>query len=57
MALVHSRILRVFYGTSHPDGALGTKYQIHTQPGINHHFDVYKGVLEQECCKLMESSS
>lgn len=55
MALVHSRIQRVFYGASHLDGALGSKYQVHTQPGLNHHFDVYKSVLEQECFELTDS--
>ncbi|XP_033632327.1 probable inactive tRNA-specific adenosine deaminase-like protein 3 [Asterias rubens] len=53
MALVHSRIRRVFYGTGHPDGALGSKYMIHEQKGLNHHFDVFKGVLQQECQTLM----
>ncbi|TSW62338.1 putative inactive tRNA-specific adenosine deaminase-like protein 3 [Bagarius yarrelli] len=49
MALVHSRISRVFYGTSSPDGALGTKYKIHCQKGLNHHFQVYQGVMRQTC--------
>ena len=42
MALVHSRIGRVFYGSKNPGaGGLGSQYKIHTQEGINHHFDVY----------------
>ncbi|XP_069786599.1 probable inactive tRNA-specific adenosine deaminase-like protein 3 [Narcine bancroftii] len=49
MALVHSRIHRVFYATSFPDGALGTKYKIHTRKDLNHHYDVFKGLLEKEC--------
>ncbi|MFT7814971.1 putative inactive tRNA-specific adenosine deaminase-like protein 3 [Arapaima gigas] len=49
MALVHSRIGRVFYGTASADGALGSKYKIHTQKGLNHHFEVFKGVLKQQC--------
>ncbi|KAM7380876.1 hypothetical protein PAMP_004146 [Pampus punctatissimus] len=49
MALVHSRIGRVFYGCTFVDGALGTKYKIHCQKDLNHRFDVYKGVLEKEC--------
>ncbi|KAG7330807.1 hypothetical protein KOW79_004776 [Hemibagrus wyckioides] len=52
MALVHSRISRVFYGASSPDGALGTKFKIHCQKGLNHHFDVYKGVMRQTCEEL-----
>lgn len=49
MALVHSRIGRVFYGTASVDGALGTKYKIHTQKDLNHRFEVYKGVLGKQC--------
>lgn len=52
MALVHSRISRVFYGVASPDGALGTKYKIHCQKELNHHFDVYKGVMSQACEEL-----
>ncbi|KAK3568214.1 hypothetical protein QTP86_000210 [Hemibagrus guttatus] len=52
MALVHSRISRVFYGASSPDGALGTKFKIHCQKELNHHFDVYKGVMRQICEEL-----
>lgn len=52
MALVHSRISSVFYGTASPDGALGTKYKIHCQKELNHHFDVYKGVMRQACEEL-----
>ncbi|XP_071963121.1 probable inactive tRNA-specific adenosine deaminase-like protein 3 isoform X2 [Antedon mediterranea] len=49
MALVHSRIGRVFYGTSDLCGALGKQYKIHTKEGLNHHFEVFKGALENEC--------
>ncbi|XP_076011893.1 putative inactive tRNA-specific adenosine deaminase-like protein 3 isoform X2 [Genypterus blacodes] len=49
MALVHSRIGRVFYGTASADGALGTRYKIHTQRDLNHRFEVYKGVLSKQC--------
>lgn len=49
MALVHSRIGRVFYGTTSADGAFGTKYKIHTQKDLNHRFEVYKGVLVKQC--------
>ncbi|XP_006636738.2 probable inactive tRNA-specific adenosine deaminase-like protein 3 [Lepisosteus oculatus] len=52
MALVHSRIQRVFYGTASLDGALGTKYKIHTQKDLNHRFEVFKGIMEQDCVKL-----
>ncbi|XP_067843824.1 probable inactive tRNA-specific adenosine deaminase-like protein 3 isoform X2 [Heptranchias perlo] len=49
MALVHSRIRTVFYATFSPDGALGTKYKIHTKKDLNHHYDVFKGLMEKEC--------
>ncbi|XP_018552178.1 probable inactive tRNA-specific adenosine deaminase-like protein 3 [Lates calcarifer] len=49
MALVHSRIGRVFYGTASADGALGTKFKIHSQKDLNHRFEVYKGVLSKQC--------
>ncbi|XP_076099681.1 putative inactive tRNA-specific adenosine deaminase-like protein 3 [Mytilus galloprovincialis] len=53
MALVHSRISRVFYGSPHPEGALGSKYKLHVQTGINHHYEVFCGVLQDHCHKLM----
>lgn len=42
MALVHSRIRRVFYGCSNfMDGGLGSHFKIHVQAGLNHHFEVF----------------
>lgn len=55
MALVHSRIGRVFYGTVSSDGALGTKYKIHSQKDLNHRFEVYKGVLGRQCEELINA--
>ena len=44
MALLHSRINRVFYHDSNSFcGALGSKYKLHVQQGFNHHFEVYQG--------------
>lgn len=57
MALVHSRIRRVFYGCSdNVLGALGSRYKIHTQTGLNHHFQVFSGLLEEECRSFFEQS-
>ena len=43
MALVHSRIRRVFYRyPSESEGALGTHYNIHSLRSLNHHFRVFK---------------
>ena len=52
MALVHSRIGRVFYGIAQKDGALGTLHKIHVKKEINHHFDVYRGLRKDECALL-----
>ncbi|XP_030642254.1 putative inactive tRNA-specific adenosine deaminase-like protein 3 [Chanos chanos] len=52
MALVHSRISRVFYGATAVDGALGTKYKIHTHTDLNHHFEVFRGIMLHECQNL-----
>ncbi|KAK3597440.1 hypothetical protein CHS0354_040180 [Potamilus streckersoni] len=57
MALVHSRIQRVFYGSPSKDGALGTKFKLHVQSGLNHHYQVFKGLFEKECDKLFENNS
>ena len=45
MALVHSRIGRVFYTDPSEDGALGTRYKLHTLAALNHRFDVYRCML------------
>ncbi|CAG5121756.1 unnamed protein product [Candidula unifasciata] len=54
MALVHSRIGRVFYGSSQRDGALGSHYKIHCQPGLNHHYSVFKGCLQTQTDQLYQ---
>ncbi|XP_026151261.1 putative inactive tRNA-specific adenosine deaminase-like protein 3 [Mastacembelus armatus] len=52
MALVHSRVSRVFYGMASADGALGTKFKIHSQRDLNHRFEVYRGILSKHCDDL-----
>lgn len=53
MALLHSRIRRVFYGCADSvQGALGSRYKIHTKTGLNHHFEVFYGILEDDCRHL-----
>lgn len=51
MALVHSRVKRVFFGceSNNGSGGLAGKVSIHHLKKINHHFEVYAGVLEEEC--------
>lgn len=49
MALVHSRIARVFYAIpSLEHGALGSRFMLHTEASVNHHFQVVRGLLETE---------
>ncbi|XP_074839239.1 putative inactive tRNA-specific adenosine deaminase-like protein 3 [Carettochelys insculpta] len=52
MALVHSRIQRVFYGVATSQGALGTSYRLHGHRDLNHHFEVFRSVLEGPCGRL-----
>lgn len=49
MALVHSRIRRVFLRNTTLWGALGSHYKLHVQSGLNHHYEVWKGVMKQQC--------
>ncbi|KFM77899.1 tRNA-specific adenosine deaminase-like protein 3, partial [Stegodyphus mimosarum] len=53
MALVHSRIRRVFYGCRTPWGALGSHCKLHLQTGLNHHYEVWSGLLENDCIDLL----
>ncbi|KAN0006734.1 hypothetical protein ACTFIU_004925 [Dictyostelium citrinum] len=55
MALVHSRVKRVVYGSSSRDGGLGTYLKIHTEKSLNHRFEVYKDFMKDECIKLFDS--
>lgn len=41
MALVHSRIQRVVYAMPSDDGAIGTRYHIHTLRSLNHRYRAY----------------
>ena len=42
MALVHSRIGRVFYNIPTQTGCLGTLYKIHSHSSLNHHYRVFR---------------
>lgn len=57
MALVHSRIGRVFYGAPSADGALGTNFKLHTQRDLNHRFEVYSGVMAKQCEELLSADA
>ncbi|KAG8189448.1 hypothetical protein JTE90_012520 [Oedothorax gibbosus] len=60
MALVHSRIRRVFYSTSTSWGALGSHCKLHILNGLNHHYEVFKvesvkhqNSMEEEKCSAI----
>ena len=58
MAILHSRFKRVVYGDSDVNfGGLETKYNIHIEKQLNHHFEVYKGLLQEECKLLLSNKS
>jgi len=43
MAAVHSRVGTVIYSMPSPEvGALGSRYQLHLQPSLNHHYRVFR---------------
>ena len=49
MALVHSRVRRVVYALPSPvGGALGSRYELHCEKSLNHHFTVVSGLLGEE---------
>ncbi|XP_044265930.1 probable inactive tRNA-specific adenosine deaminase-like protein 3 [Tribolium madens] len=48
MALVHSRAKRVFYGVKSAKGALGSLCKIHIVENLNHHYEAFSGLLEEE---------
>ncbi|XP_076389081.1 putative inactive tRNA-specific adenosine deaminase-like protein 3 [Megachile rotundata] len=55
MALLHSRVSRIFYGVSNQcTGVLGSKTVLHAVPGLNHRYQVWSGVLEQECRQALQ---
>ncbi|KAI7902793.1 cytidine deaminase-like protein [Cokeromyces recurvatus] len=57
MALVHSRVSRVFYSIPSKTGSLGTNYKIHSHSSLNHHYRVFKHVLLKEGNLLLLDSS
>lgn len=52
MALIHSRAKRVFYGIESSNGGLGTLCKIHTVKDLNHHYEVFGGLLGDICEKI-----
>ena len=53
-ALVNARVRRVVYGASDPKaGAVGTLYNLCSDPRLNHEVEVTIGVLAEECSALL----
>jgi tRNA(adenine34) deaminase len=53
-ALVQARVRRVVFGAFDLQvGAAGSLIDLFRLPGLNHHVDVFGGVLEQDCGALL----
>lgn len=46
MGLIHSRLKRVFFGAKSSNGALETLCKLHTVKELNHHFEVFGGLIK-----------
>lgn len=55
MALLHSRVSRIFYGAANlQTGILGSRAALHSVPGVNHRYQVWSSVLEDECVRTLK---
>ena len=55
-ALVNGRIARVVYGVADPKaGAVGSLYNLASDPRLNHGYSVEHGVLAEDCAELLTS--
>ncbi len=53
-ALQAARVAKVIFGAADPKaGALGSLYNLGTDPRLNHEFEVVAGVMEAECGALL----
>ena len=52
--ILWSRFKRVVFGASDPKGgALGSSFNLYEMPNLNHYPDIARGVLSDECGKLL----
>ena len=55
-AMIHARISRLVFGTLEPKfGAVESKFNLLQEKGLNHHFEVTRGILEKECTEILKS--
>jgi tRNA(adenine34) deaminase len=53
-AIIHARVRRLVFGAWDPRaGGAGSLVNVFTLPGLNHHVDVFGGVLMEECGELL----
>src|SRR5687767_10531664 len=53
-AIVHARVRRVVFGAWDPKaGAAGSTVNVFTMAHMNHHVDVFGGVLMEECGRML----
>ncbi|MBS7779127.1 tRNA adenosine(34) deaminase TadA [Acidovorax sp. CCYZU-2555] len=53
-AALHARVARVVYGAAEPKtGAAGSILDLFAEPRLNHHTQIVRGVLAQECSALL----
>lgn len=54
-ALLWCRVRSITYGAKEPKGgALGSSYDLFSQPNLNHHPSIEGGVLEEESASMMK---
>ena len=55
MAMVHSRVSRVVFGRERGSfGALSTFNALHLEQRLNHRYEVFTGLLREECASLQQ---
>ena len=54
-AIILARVGTVIWGLDDPKRGGGTEFGIFTHPGINHHPEVVRGVLEEPCREIIQT--
>ena len=54
-AIVLARVGTVVWGLDDPKRGGGTTFNIFTHPGINHHPEIVRGVMEEPCKAVLQS--